>query len=257
MNLELAATRALVTGGSRGIGRAIVESLAQEGCSVEFCARSESRVEAAEAELTAAGFAVRGTAIDLAEADAAAEWATGAVARLGGLDIMVANASAMATGGSDESWQQNYRVEIASLRALVSIAAPHLKDSARRRGDAAVIVIGSTAALRADKADAYGATKAALVHTVKGLATTLISDGIRANMVSPGPVYSVDGVWHRIRVEDPERFAEKIAQIPLGRMGTPQEIANVVAFLCSPRARYIIGSNIIVDGGRSDRPQYC
>jgi len=257
MNLDLAATRALVTGGSRGIGRAIVESLAQEGCRVEFCARSASRVADTEAELAAAGLAVRGTAIDLAEANAAAGWAIEAVSRLGGLDILVANASAMATGGSDDSWQQNYRVEIASLRELVSIVAPHLTDSARRRGDAAVVVIGSTAALRADKADAYGATKAALVHTVKGLATTLIGDGIRANMVSPGPVFSRHGIWDRIRIEDPESFAVKIAQLPLGRMGTPHEIADVVVFLCSPRARYIVGSNIIVDGGRSDRPQFC
>ncbi|MGH8224222.1 MAG: SDR family NAD(P)-dependent oxidoreductase [Woeseiaceae bacterium] len=256
MNLELDGTRALVTGGSRGIGRAIVELLAQEGCSVEFCARSEPRVEATEGELTAAGLAVRGTAVDLAETHAAAEWAAEAVSRLDGLDILVANASAMATGSSDDTWEQNYRVEIASLRELVSIAAPHLKDSAKRRGDAAVVVIGSTAALRADKVDAYGATKAALVHAVKGLSAALIGDGIRANMVSPGPVYSKDGVWDKVRIEDPEVFAEKIAQMPLGRMGTAREVANVVVFLCSPRARYIVGSNVVVDGGRSDRPQY-
>jgi len=256
MKLELAGTRALVTGGSRGIGRAIVELLAQEGCSVEFCGRSESRIGDAAAELTAAGLAVRGTAMDLAETDAAAAWATEAVARLGGLDILVANASAMATGSSDDSWEWNYRVEIASLRELVSIAAPHLRDSAERRGDAAVVAIGSTAALRVDKADAYGATKAALIHTVKGLSRTLIKDGIRANMVSPGPIYSKGGIWDQLRTEDPTSFADKIAQMPLGRMGTPEEIANTVVFLCSPRARYIVGSNFIVDGGRSNRPQY-
>lgn len=256
MNLELAETRALVTGGSRGIGRAIVELLAQEGCSVEFCARTESRVNETEAELTAAGHSVKGTAIDLADAQAAVDWASDAVSRLGGLDFLIANASAMATGTSDDAWEHDYRVEIASLRELVSIANPYLKDSVKRRGDAAIVAIGSTSALRADMADAYGAIKAALIHTVKGLSRTLISDGIRANVVSPGPVYSEDGIWGKVRTEDPEAFAKKVAQIPFGRMATPKEIANIVVFLCSPRASYIVGSNIIVDGGRSDRPQY-
>jgi len=217
MNLELAETRALVTGGSRGIGRAIVELLAQEGCSVEFCARTESRVSDTEADLTTAGHSVKGTAIDLADAKAAEDWASNAVSRLGGLGVLVANASAMATGTSDDAWEHDYRVEIASLRELVSIANPYLKDSVKRRG---------------------GAVKAALIHTVKGLSRTLISDGIRANVVSPGPVYSEDGIWGKVRTEDPEAFAKKVAQIPFGRMATPKEIANIVVFLCSPRALY-------------------
>ena len=256
MNLELAETRALVTGGSRGIGRAIVELLAEEGCSVEFCARTDSRVNNTEADLTAAGHAVKGTTIDLANAKAVSKWANDAMSRLGGLDILVANASAMATGISDEAWEQDYRVEIASLRELVSIAKPYLMDSVKRRGDAAIVAIGSTSALRADKLDAYGAIKAALIHTVKGLSRTLINDGIRANMVSPGPVYSEDGIWGKVRSDDPDAFAKKVAQLPLKRMGKPEESANTVAFLCSPRSRYIVGSNIIADGGRSDRPNY-
>lgn len=256
MNLELAGARALVTGGSRGIGRAIVELLAEEGCSVEFCAHTDSRVKNTEADLTAAGHAVKGTTIDLANAKAVSKWASDAMSRLGGLDILVANASAMATGISDEAWEQDYRVEIASLRELVSIAKPYLMDSAKRRGDAAIVAIGSTSALRADKPDAYGAIKAALIHTMKGLSRTLIKEGIRVNVVSPGPVYSKGGIWDKVRAENPETFAKKTAQIPLGRMGKPEEIANTVAFLCSPRSRYIVGGNIIADGGRSDRPHY-
>lgn len=256
MNLELAGTCALVTGGSRGIGRAIVALLAEEGCSVEFCARTASRIRDTEIELTAAGHAAKGTAIDLADEKAVVTWTSDAVARLGGLDILIANASAMATGTDNDAWQQNYRVEIASLRGLVSIAQPHLKDSVRRRGDAAVVVIGSTSASRADTIDAYGAVKAALIHVVKGLSRTLIKDGIRANIVSPGPVFSSEGIWGKVRAENLAAFAEKVAQMPLGRMGTPEEVANAVVFLCSPRARYIVGSNIIIDGGRSDRPHY-
>ncbi len=256
MNLELAGTCALITGGSRGIGRATVRLLAEEGCNVEFCARTKSRVNDTEAELTAAGQSVKGTAVDLSIAKAAGNWASDAISRLGAVDVIVANASAMATGTADEAWEQNYRVEIASLNELVLIAKPHLIESAKRRGDAAIVAIGSTSALSANTIDAYGAIKAALVHSVKGLSRTLIKDGIRVNMVSPGPVYSEGGIWDKVRADNPEIVANKIAQIPLGRMGTPEEIANTVAFLCSPRARYIVGSNIIADGGRSDRPQY-
>lgn len=256
MNLELAGTCVLVSGGSRGIGRATVKFLAEEGCNVEFCARTESRVNDTEAELTAIGHSVKGTAVNLLVANAAGNWASDAISRLGGLDVIVASASAMATGTGDEAWEQNYRVEIASLNELVMIAKPHLKESALRRGDAAIVAIGSTSALSANTIDAYGAIKAALIHSVKGLSKTLIKDGIRVNMVSPGPVYSEGGIWDKVRADNSETFANKIAQIPLGRMGTPEEIANTVAFLCSPRARYIAGSNIIADGGRSDRPQY-
>lgn len=256
MNLELAGTRVLVTGGSRGIGRAAVQLLAAEGANVEFCARRESRVNDTEAELTAVGQSAKGTAVDLSIAKATSCWASDAISRLEGLDVLVANASVMATGADDEAWEQNYRVEIASLIELVLIAGPYLKESAKRRGDAAIVVIGSTSALSANTIDAYGAIKAALIHSVKGLSRTLIKDGIRVNMVSPGPVYSAGGIWDKMRADNPEAFANKIAQIPLGRMGTPEEIANTVVFLCSPRARYIVGSNIIADGGRSDRPQY-
>lgn len=255
MNLELAGTCALVTGGSRGIGRATVKLLAEEGCNVEFCARTESRVNDTEAALTAIGHSVKGTAVNLSVAKAAGNWARDAISRLGGLDVIVANASAMATG-TDDAWEQNYRVEIAGLNELVLIAKPHLKESAERRGDAAIVAIGSTSALSATTIDAYGAIKAALIYSVKGLSRILIKDGIRVNMVSPGPVYSEGGIWDKVRADNPETFADKIAQIPLGRMGTPEEIANTVAFLCSPRARYVVGTNIIVDGGRSDRPQY-
>lgn len=256
MKLELEGTRALVTGGSRGIGRSTVALLAQEGCSVEFCARGAPVVESAEAELSAAGLSVRGSAVDLIDKEAVAAWATGAVNRLGGLDIVVANASAMATGDTDEAWQQNYRVEIASLREILPIAHPHLKDAVKRRGDAAFVAIGSTAAGRAPNADAYGAVKAALARTVKGLSRLLIKDGIRANMVSPGPIFSEDGVWGKVKRDDPNAFEKKASQMPLGRMGKPEEVANAVVFLCSPRARFIAGSNLVIDSGRSDHPQY-
>jgi 3-oxoacyl-[acyl-carrier protein] reductase len=256
MDLELHRARALITGGSRGIGLAIVERLVNEGCRLEFCARTASRVEDVESNLTAGGHPVKGSTVDLTDQQAVTDWGENAIARLGGVDILVANASAMATGTSDAAWQQNYLVEIASLLTVLSVATPYLRDSAKQRGDAAVVAIASTAASGADKPDAYGATKAALVHTVKGLSHRLIEDGVRANTVSPGPVFSKYGIWERIKADSPTYFDQKVSGIPLGRMGKPEEVANVVAFLCSPLARFIVGSNFIMDGGRSARPHY-
>lgn len=256
MNLQLQGSRALVTGGSRGVGRCVVSLLAEEGARVEFCARSAPEARAVETEVTACGGPIRGSVVDMADERAVTAWAGQALTRLEGLDIVVANASAMASGDSDEAWQQNYRVEIAGLRHLLAVALPHLKEAAQRRGDAAIVAIGSTAVSRAENADAYGAVKAALVRTMKGLSRALIRDGIRANTVSPGPIFAEDGIWGRIKRDDLQTFAEKVSQLPLGRMATPEEVANVVVFLCSPCARYIAGSNVVVDGGRSDRPQY-
>jgi len=250
MDLHLGQSRAIVTGGSRGIGRAIVEGLASEGCRVEYCARSLSATPPSGSTSPAA---VQGTAVDLEESDSTLEWLDQAIARLGGLDLLVLNASAMAAGDTEEAWQSNFQVEIAALSRIVDFVAPHLKDSAREYGDAAVVVIGSTSAASSRKRDAYGATKAALAHIAKGLSHELATSGVRVNVVSPGPTWSEDGIWAQLEAEDPEYVRRKAEEIPLGRMATPQEIANVVVFLCSRRARFVVGANITMDGGRSDR----
>ena len=250
MDLHLGQSRAIVTGGSRGIGRAIVEGLASEGCRVEYCARSLS---ATPPSGSASSVAVQGTAVDLEESGSTLEWLDQAIARLGGLDLLVLNASAMAAGDTEEAWQSNFQVEIAALSRIVDFVAPHLKDSARESGDAAVVVIGSTSAASSRKRDAYGATKAALAHIAKGLSHELATSGVRVNIVSPGPTWSEDGIWAHLEAEDPEYVRRKAEEIPLGRMATPQEIANVVVFLCSRRARFVVGANITVDGGRSER----
>lgn len=256
MDLELHGKRALLTGGSRGIGRAIVELLAKEGCKIEFCARKAGPLNATVAELQSRGFVVSGSVVDVSDQPSVTEWGGTAISSLGGLDVLVVNASAMATGGSESAWRQNYLVDIAALNSLIAVAAPHLRASAKQRGDAAVVAIASTSASGTRKVDAYGATKAALIHTVKGLSRELIRDGIRANSVSPGPVYFPGGIWDEIETKHPDYFKARVDEIPLGRMGTPEEVANLVVFLSSRRARYIVGANIVLDGGRSDRPQY-
>ncbi|MCY3605756.1 MAG: SDR family NAD(P)-dependent oxidoreductase [Gammaproteobacteria bacterium] len=250
MDLNLGQSRAIVTGGSRGIGRAIVEGLTSEGCRVEYCARS---LPATKPSGSASSTAVQGTAVDLEDSGSTLEWLERAINRLGGLDILVLNASAMAAGNTEAAWGTNYRLEIAALTRIVDVAGPHLLKTARERGDAAIVVIGSTSAASSRKRDAYGATKAALAHVAKGLSHELADGGVRVNMVSPGPTYFPGGIWAQLEADDPEYVRTKAGEIPLGRMATPEEIANVVVFLCSRRARFVVGANITVDGGRSDR----
>ncbi len=250
MDLHLSQSRAIVTGGSRGIGRAIVEVLASEGCSVEYCARS---LPAMPPSGGAAAATVQGTAVDLEDSGSTQEWLEQALGRLGGLDVLVLNAGAMAAGNTEQAWRSNHEVEIAALTRIIDFAAPHLEAAARESGDAAVVVIGSTSAASSRKRDAYGATKAALAHVAKGLSHELAADGVRVNMVSPGPTWSEGGIWAQLEAEDPEYVRRKAGEIPLGRMARPGEIANVVAFLCSRPARFVVGANITVDGGRSDR----
>ncbi|MXW44488.1 MAG: SDR family oxidoreductase [Gammaproteobacteria bacterium] len=250
MDLHLGQSRAIVTGGSRGIGRAIVEGLASEGCRVEYCARSLPTTIPSGGASPAA---VQGAAVDLVDSGSTLEWLEQAIARLGGLDLLVLNASAMAAGNSGQAWRSNFQVEIAALNRIVDFAAPHLEAAARESGDAAVVVIGSTSAAASRKRDAYGATKAALAHAAKGLSHELAASGVRVNMVAPGPTWAEGGIWAQLEAEDPEHVRRKAEEIPLGRMATPQEIANVAVFLCSRRARFVVGANITADGGRSDR----
>lgn len=250
MDLHLGESRAIVTGGTRGIGRAIVETLASEGCQVEYCARSLPQSTRSGGGSPAE---VRGTAVDLEDVGSSQAWLEKAIDRLGGLDILVLNASAMAAGDNEEVWRTNYRLEIAGLTRIVDVAGPHLLNAARERGDAAIVVIGSTSASSSRRRDAYGATKAALRHVSKGLSHELAPGGVRVNMVSPGPTWSADGIWAQLEAEDPEYVRRKAGEIPLGRMARPEEIANVVVFLCSRRARFVVGADVTVDGGRSDR----
>jgi 3-oxoacyl-[acyl-carrier protein] reductase len=245
MDLGLKGLRAVVSGGTKGIGRAIVEVLAAEGASVAFCARNADEVAAAEAGLRGGGATAFGRALDIADPSALAGWVGGAAADLGGLDIVVANVSALAVGADEESWRKGFEVDLMGCVRMVEAAMPHLAASKA----AAIVSISSVSGREIDfAAGPYGAFKAALIHYTQGLAYQLAGKNIRANTVSPGNTYFEGGVWNQIKDGNPELYRTALALNPTGRMGTPQEMANAVAFLASPAASFISGTNLVVDG---------
>ena len=245
MDLGLHGLNAIVTGATRGIGRAIADTLADEGANVAICARHADGVEAAVTALQAKGVRATGRALDVGDGPALQSWVRDVAAELGGIDIAVANVSALAIGGDEDSWRNGFQIDMMGAVRLVDAAMPSLENSKA----AAIVTISSVSGREIDFASgAYGAFKAALVHYTQGLAYNLAGRGIRANTVSPGNTYFAGGVWAQIETGNPELFAAALGLNPTGRMGTPQEMANAVAFIASPRASFITGSNLVVDG---------
>jgi 3-oxoacyl-[acyl-carrier protein] reductase len=253
MDLGLRGKKALVTGGTRGIGRTIVEQLAEEGCDVALCARSAGPVADAVAALEAKGVKASGAALDVADLAALRRWVDQSAASLGGVDVFVANVSALAMGMDEESWRRGFEIDVMATVFGIEAALPHLEKS----GAGAIIVVGSTAMAEIYAPNrSYSAIKATLVPYVKGLARNLAAKNVRANLVSPGNVYFKGGVWNTVEERNPEMFKSMLARNPTGRMGTPQEVSNAVVFLASPRASFITGTNLIVDGALTQRVQF-
>ncbi|PLZ03049.1 3-ketoacyl-ACP reductase [Burkholderia sp. WAC0059] len=253
MDLQLAGLKALVTGGTRGIGRAIVERLAAEGADLALCARDAAAVDATVRQLRASGKRATGAAVDVSDGDALRRFVDASAAELGGLDIVVANVSALAIGQDEASWRQEFETDLMGTVRLVDAAMPML----RRSRAASIVAISSVSGREIDfAAGPYGTFKAALIHYVQGLAYQLAGAGIRANVVSPGNVYFEGGVWPHIEKTNPTLFAEALALNPTGRMGRPEEIANVVAFVASPLASFVSGANVLVDGALTRGVQF-
>ena len=252
MDLGLKGLRALVTGGTRGIGRAVVETLAAEGASVAFCARTPGDVTAAVTQAGNGG-TVLGYVADVGDQAALRGWVTTAAEALGGVDIVVANVSALAIPDSAESWQRSFEVDMMGTVGLVQAAMPYLEQSSA----ASIVTISSVSGREIDfAAGPYGTFKAAIVHYTQGLAFQLASKGIRANSLSPGNTYFPGGVWENIEQNDPSLFATALGLNPTGRMARPEEIARGVAFLASPAASFITGTNLLVDGALTRGVQF-
>ena len=253
MDLGLAGRKAIITGGTRGIGRRTAEVLAAEGCAVGLCARKDSEVEEAVSALEASGISAFGRAVDVADAPALDAWVADAASALGGIDIVVANVSSMGYGEGEEAWRASFEVDIMHTVRMTDSALPHLRES-----DAGAIVVVSTVAATevGPLEGSYGTLKAALIRYAAGTASVLAPEGIRVNTVSPGTIYVEDGFWGGMSRDNPEMFAQAMSWNPMGRMGTPHEVARAIAFLASPAASFITGANLIVDGGLTRGVQF-
>lgn len=256
MDLQLNGKKALVTGGTRGIGKAITETLAAEGCDIATCARDQQELDAAIMALKSQGVSAFGATVDVTNEQMLKDFVARSADQLGGLDIIVSNVGAMAFGADKDSWQKNLQMDIFGLVNLVEASESLLEQAAAEHGDAAILAIGSTASVAALNASSYGPVKGAMVHYIKGLAKQYAGRKIRANVVSPGMVYFEGGVWHRVEQNKPEIYKSQLARNPMGRMATPQDIANAVTFLASPRSCFTTGINMIVDGAMTDRVNF-
>lgn len=245
MDLGLNGLRAIVTGGTKGIGRATAELLAAEGCHVSVCARDAQGVDDTCAALKAHGVKAHGAAIDVADAEALAGWVRDAADALGGIDIVVANVSALAVSDDEEAWRRGFDVDMLHTVRTVTAAMPHLEASKA----ASITVVSSVSGREVDfTGPAYGAFKAALVHYAQGLANRLACRGIRANAVSPGNTYFEGGIWQQIETGNPDLFKQALALNPTGRMAKAEEIARGIVFLASPASSFTTGTNLVIDG---------
>ncbi len=251
MDLGLQGKRALVTGSTKGIGRAVVETLLAEGASVALCARTAEDVDAAVAELDSAGTVVGGT-VDVADADSLTGWINTSAEQLGGIDIYVHNTSGKPARKLD-GWINNFNIDLMALVAGVGAATEALAD-----GGGSVISIGTTASAEhfATGSGSYSAFKAAVTNWTLGQAQVLGAQGVRCNVVSPGPIMVEGGDWDTIRQHMADFYEATKANHPMGELGLPQDVANTVAFLAGDAGRHINGVNVTVDGGFLKRVNY-
>jgi 3-oxoacyl-[acyl-carrier protein] reductase len=245
MDLGLKGLRAVVTGGSKGIGRRAAEIFAEEGASVALCARNADEVKATVAALKSRGVDAFGAAVDVADKAALEGFIADSAAALGGVDILVANVSALAVQDNEEAWQKAFDIDMMHSVRAVNAALPHLEKS----GHPAIVFVSSVSGREVDfTGPAYGAFKAALVHYAQRLAHQLAPKMIRVNAVSPGNTYFEGGVWHNIEKNLPDLFSQALALNPTGRMATPEEIGRGIVFLASPASSFTTGTNLVIDG---------
>ncbi len=246
MDLGLSGKKAIVTGGTKGIGRGIVERLLNEGCDVGLCARTEEDVEATVRDLEGVGGKVTGAAVNVRDGDAYKAWLEGTAEELGGCDIFVPNVSAGAGMDSEKNWWKSFEIDLLGTVRGCETLMPKLEAS-----DAgSVVAISSTNALSFFAAPmAYNAVKCAIINYTSQLAEFVAKNNVRVNAVSPGPIYFEGGAWEMIKGAQPDFYKATMRSLPLGRMGTPEEVANVVAFIASPAGSLITGANIVADAG--------
>ncbi|WP_417460941.1 SDR family NAD(P)-dependent oxidoreductase [Kordiimonas sp.] len=252
MDLGLKGKRVLVTGGSRGIGAAIVRRFVAEGASVAFCARNPNEVSEVSNTLQAEGHSVVGAACDVSDSNALTRWIQTSAEALGGIDIFIPNVSGGAQAG-EEGWQAAFDVDLMATVRGCDLALPYLATS----GSGAIVVIASIAGLEAfGGPSAYNTVKAGLISYASQLGAAAAPHGVRVNTVSPGPIHVDDGFWGTVQHTNQEAYDATVSKHPMGRLGSVDEVANCVAFLASPAASWVTRANLVVDGGFLARVQF-
>jgi 3-oxoacyl-[acyl-carrier protein] reductase len=246
MQISFNGKRVVVAGGSRGIGRAIALGFAQAGAAVSICARGEAALRETEREIAALGHPVHAAVCDLADGDAVRGYVASAAAALGGIDVLVNNASGFGRSDDEAGWEASISVDLMATVRASHTALPHLLAS----GGSMVHISSISGLTPSVRTPPYGAVKAALIQYTLTQAAALAAKGVRVNCVAPGSIEFPGGVWDQARQHNPALYKGILASIPSGRMGTAEEVANVVMFLCSDAARWVTGQTIAVDGGQ-------
>jgi len=246
MAFDFTGKRAVICGGSRGIGRSIALALAQAGAAVSICARGAETLEMTRAAIAASGHPAHAGVCNLADGAAVARYVADAQAALGGIDVLVNNASGFGSTDDAKGWGISMAVDMMAIVHATHAALPALKQA-----KGCVVNTSSISGLRsAARQPPYGAIKAAVMHYTNTQAAMYAKDGIRVNGVAPGSIEFPGGLWENRKTSNPALYNAVLNAIPFGRLGYPEEVANVVLFLASPYASWITGQTIVVDGGQ-------
>ena len=246
--LPLAGQRALIAGGSRGIGFGIAQALARAGAQASICARSQAGLDAATAQLAAQGLPLHTARCDLADATQLAAWVEQAAQALGGIDILVNNASGFGGGDSEAGWEASLQVDLMAAVRASRAALPWLR---RSQAGCILNVSSINGLVPTPRTVAYSTAKAAVNYYTTALATELAPERIRVNALAPGSIEFPGGRWAERREQDPALYQRIRASIPFGDFGQVDAVADAALFLCSPAARWITGQVLAVDGGQS------
>jgi 3-oxoacyl-[acyl-carrier protein] reductase len=247
MNIDLTAQRAVICGGSRGIGRAIALACAEAGAAVSICARGIEALDRTRGEIASFGHKAHAGVCDLADKDQIARYVAEAAEALGGIDILVNNASAFATTDDEAGWGGSITVDLLATVRATWAATPFLEQS----DSGAILNISSIAAFHPSvRTTPYGVAKAAVVQYTQNRAAALAKKGVRVNCICPGSIEFPGGSWERHKTNNPSLYNAVLRSIPFGRLGHPEEVARVALFLVSPLANWVTGQTISVDGGQ-------